>query len=177
MNIRDNLKLREEFGRFFMANYPKVKLFAQQILKSEEDAEDIAQDIFLKLIDIPEVWRNKEMGNYYLFKVAKNHIFNFIKHQKIERKYQEALFEKNQIADEFDVDDKLHVREIELLLHCTVEGMPDRRKEVFKKSRFEGKSNLEIAAELDMSVRTVERHIYLALCDLKKKLCFHLDVE
>ncbi len=170
MNINESLKLREEFGKFFMENFPRVKFFARQILMNDEDAEDVAQDIFLKLIDLPEVWRNKELANNYLFKMTKNQIFNLIKHRNIERKYQQSVIEKNQIIDDFGLDDKLHVREIELLIRSIVERMPNRRKAIFKMSRFEGKSNLEISETLDMSVRTVERHIYLALADLKKQI-------
>ena len=44
------------FKKFFDLNFPKVKTFAWQLLKSEEDAEDIAQDIFVKL------WENRIYG-------------------------------------------------------------------------------------------------------------------
>ncbi|NDV79307.1 RNA polymerase sigma-70 factor [Dysgonomonas sp. 511] len=172
--IDNNPVLREDFAKFFIETYPKVKAFARQILMSEEDAEDVSQDIYLKLIDMPEIWNNLEKRNNYLFKMVKNHIFNFIKHKNIERKYQQGQVDKNPIIEEFGIDDKLHAKEIELILTYAIEQMPERRKEIFKMSRFEGKSNASIAQLLDMSVRTVERHLYLALADLKKKLLFYI---
>ena len=44
---------RRKFEQFFIMSYPKVKAFAWKILKSEDDAEDIAQDVFVKLWDNP----------------------------------------------------------------------------------------------------------------------------
>ncbi len=57
---------------------------------------------------------------------------------------------------------------MELLALNTIERMPEQRKKIFKMSRFDGKKNKEIAEELNLSTRTVERHIYLALTELKK---------
>lgn len=48
------------FKKFFDLNFPKVKTFAWQLLKSEEDAEDIAQDIFVKLWEKPDLWLERE---------------------------------------------------------------------------------------------------------------------
>ncbi|NDV69904.1 RNA polymerase sigma-70 factor [Dysgonomonas sp. 25] len=171
--------IENEFEVFFLENYPRVKSFALHILMSEEDAEDISQDIFLKLLNYPKVWRDKDKDrrNRYMFKMTKNHIFNFIKHKNIERKYQQELIKKNLIIDELDLEDTLHAKEIELLITYTIEQMPQRRKEVFMMSRFDGKSNAQIADALDMSVRTVERHLYLALLELKKSLIFYRPVE
>ncbi|MDR1810306.1 MAG: RNA polymerase sigma-70 factor [Prevotella sp.] len=178
MYIGDNLKLKEEFGVFFIENFPRVRTFAQQILMSKEDAEDVAQDIFLKLIDMPEIWReDKERRNNYLFRMTKNHVFNLIKRRNIEHKYKQNLYRKNRLYEDFGLEEHLHAREIELIIMFAVEQMPEKRRRTFRMSRYEGKSNLQIAELQGMSVRTVERHLYLALAELKKALSFILPVE
>ena len=55
-----------KFQRFFISNFPKVKNYAQLLLKSEVDAEDVAQDIFCKLWLQPEIWldNENELDNY-----------------------------------------------------------------------------------------------------------------
>ena len=60
-HIKEQEKKRK-FEQFFILTFPKVKAFAWKILHSEEDAEDIAQDIFVKLWDNPEIGRIKRHG-------------------------------------------------------------------------------------------------------------------
>jgi RNA polymerase sigma-70 factor (ECF subfamily) len=55
-------------------------------------------------------------------------------------------------------------------LQKDIESMPAQRRTVFKMSRYEHMSNLEIAIKLNLSVRTVEKHIELALKDLRKSV-------
>ena len=71
---------------------------------------------------------------------------------------------------ELDISDpysEIYAKELHLLISLALKQMPEKRRLVFEMSRFEGKSNNDIAQNLDLSVRTVERHIYLALGELK----------
>ena len=49
-------QMEKDFQSFFITNFPKVKNFARRLLKSDEDAEDVAQDVFCKLWQQPEIW-------------------------------------------------------------------------------------------------------------------------
>lgn len=166
-NVEDKM-LR--FQKFFNKNFPKVKAFAWQLLKSEEDAEDIAQDIFVKLWENPDLWMSRDKLDSYLYTVVRNHIYNFLKHKAVEFDYLEMAAEKMKIA-ELELpkpDDELRLHELELLIQMTLERMPEQRKLVFSMSRKEGMTAQEIALKLNISVRTVEQHIYKAIQDLKK---------
>lgn len=92
-HIKEQEKKRK-FEQFFILTFPKVKAFAWKILHSEEDAEDIAQDIFVKLWDNPEIWENKETWDSYIYTMARNQIYNFLKHQSVELNYQENYLKK-----------------------------------------------------------------------------------
>ena len=166
-HIKEQEKKRK-FEQFFILTFPKVKAFAWKILHSEEDAEDIAQDIFVKLWDNPEIWENKETWDSYIYTMARNQIYNFLKHQSVELNYQEKLSQENSPSYEFDMYDKLYAKELQLLIKLTLDNMPEQRRKVFSMSRQRGMSNQEIADNLQLSVRTVERHIYLAFQLLKK---------
>lgn len=159
---------KREFEQFFILTFPKVKAFAWKILKSEEDAEDIAQDIFVKLWNNPEIWENKETWDEYIYTMARNLIYNFLKHKSVELTYQEKLVQEDAPSFEFDTYDKLYAKELQLLIKLALDTMPEQRRKVFVMSRQAGMSNQQIADKLQLSVRTVERHIYLALQDLKK---------
>ena len=172
MILIEEQEKKKKFERFFASTYPKVKMFAWKILKSEDDAEDIAQDVFVKLWLIPDTWDTEETKNSYIFTVVRNQIYNFLKHKSVENAYQESIINDNSFISGIDGYDKIYAREIELLLKLTIEKMSEQRKKVFLMSRQEEMSNQEIADSLGISIRTVERHIYLALLELKKTLLY-----
>lgn len=162
---------QEKFEQIFNEIFPKVKAFAWKILQSEEDAEDIAQDVFVKLWNTSEAWEDKETWHNYIYTMTRNHIFNFIKHKAVEQKYQQRsdLEDYNYYSTD-DIHDQLYAKELQLLVKLTIDRMPEQRRKVFLMSRQEEMSHTEIAERLGVSIRTVERHIYLALGELKKVL-------
>ena len=154
-HIKEQEKKRK-FEQFFILTFPKVKAFAWKILHSEEDAEDIAQDIFVKLWDNPEIWENKETWDSYIYTMARNQIYNFLKHQSVELNYQEKLSQENSPSYEFDMYDKLYAKELQLLIKLTLDNMPEQRRKVFSMSRQRGMSNQEIADKLNLSINTIK---------------------
>lgn len=160
----------QQFEAFFFDKYGKVKRFAYSILKNEEDAEDVTQDIFIKIWNQPEIWQTKNYNDAYIFTMTKNHIFNLLKRKILEKKYT-----TNYAQDTYDnystsFEKELDSKELRLLFLMKINKMPGQRQRVFKMSRIEGMSNQQIADDLNLSIRTVERHIYLALAELKELL-------
>ena len=158
-----------KFQKFFTLNFPKVKNFAQMLLKSETDAEDVAQDVFCKLWLQPELWldNDKELDNY-IFIMTRNIVLNIFKHQQVEQEYQSELVEKEEILN------NVYYKEMLMIIQLTLEKMPKRRRLIFELSRFRGLSHKEIADKLDVSIRTIEHQVYLALIELKKVLLFFI---
>ncbi len=103
--------------------------------------------------------------------MTRNHIFNFLKHKAVEQKYQQQSEpEDYNYYSTDDIHDQLYVKELQLLIKLTIDRMPEQRRKVFLMSRQEDMSHTEIAERLGISIRTVERHIYLALGELKEVL-------
>ena len=95
------------FEQFYAANFPRVKNFAKLLTKSEEDAEDIAQNIFLKLWTRPELWQDQETMTGYLYTVTRNEIFNLFKHQKVEQEYEDKVLKAQLLGELCDEDSSL----------------------------------------------------------------------
>ncbi|MEG2856610.1 RNA polymerase sigma-70 factor [Bacteroides sp.] len=165
-----------KYQRLFNANFPKVKNFAKMLLKSEADAEDVAQDIFCKLWQQPAIWLDNERElDSYLFIMTRNAVLNIFKHQQVEHEYQESIFEKTLLEELTENEDALkniYYNEMLLVVRLTLEKLPERRRMIFELNRFQGISYKEIADRLGISIRTVEHQVYLVLIELKKVLLF-----
>ena len=77
------------------------------LLKSEEDAKDITQDVFTKLWTKPELWAEVPNPTPYIYTLTKSTTLNFIKHKKVELAYQEKLIGKNSHRRTFS-NQKIH---------------------------------------------------------------------
>ena len=165
MNEKTN-DMDARFEQFYAANFPRVKNFARLLTKSEEDAEDIAQNIFLKLWTRPDLWQGQESMTGYLYTVTRN----------VEQEYESHIIRSQLIGELCDEDtsllENLYYKEIVLLVELALNQLPPRRKQVFEMSRIEGLSHKEIAEKLQIPVRTVEDHIYKTLTELRKVLMF-----
>lgn len=159
---------QKAFQVLFMRYYPKIRGFVYGLVKSEQDADDIAQEVFSK------VWGNRnkfvEVKNFgaYLFILSKNTTFNFLEAQQIRiERLREKPFEE-ETNDSPDED--LIAKDLQLLIDMVVESMPPQRKLIYQLSREAGLSNQEIAEKLQLSKKTVENHLNLALKELRKIL-------
>ena len=170
---QDPIHLARQVEIIFTTHYSAGKYFAINLLKSEEDAEDIIQDVFAKLWTQPEVWlENKDIGQY-IYDMTKNTTFNFIKRKRLEQSYQEQLSQKYLIEDLLkseDTLDPIYYKEALLIIRLILDRLPERRRKVFERSRINNMSNMEIAQALNISVRTVEHQIYLTLLEIKKTI-------
>ena len=157
------------FDAFFLRFYPKVKGFALKLLQNEDDALDVTQEIFIKIWNQQDIWLTDNYSEGYIYAMTKNHVFNMMRRRVLERNYQEQkkLSAADNISYVTDFEEEMYSKELELLYKMRIEEMPPQRKTIFRLSRIDGKTNQEIADLLNLSIRTVERHIHLALTDLK----------
>ena len=140
----------DRFKEIFDYYYPKVKVFLMQFISNPDDAMDIAQNIFIK------IWLQRsclsEIRSFgaFLYTMTRN----------------ADVVEKSD--DEYETENGFYAKEIEVQVAHLIKQMPDRRRKVFILSRFEGKSNSEIAQIMGISKKTVENHMNLVLKELRK---------
>lgn len=154
------------FNKLFILYFPKLKLFLSGFLDSHADAEDLAQDVFVKLWQNRLTLTNVDNLNAYLYRIAKNTLYTCI-----DRSFSpEPITETNlsHIPSIEELEDLIFAKELEELIDITIEKMPPQRKTIFCMSRKQGLNNDTIALQLNISKRTVEAHISAALADLRK---------
>lgn len=155
------------FNSLFEAYSNRLYYFAFRYLKSEAESEELVQEVFTRIWEKRQNLNKDLSFKSFLFTIA----FNIIKKHFIAKA---RLYEylESQIRDELDLDtsdnityDSLYKYIIEL-----VNQLPDRRKIIFIKSRFDNLSIKEIAEELKISHKTVENQITSALHFLRDKI-------
>ncbi len=157
-----------QFQQLFNQYYEELCRIVYPILKNTTDAEDIVQDVFVK------VWqnRNKTIVNNsykaYLYKACVFRAIDFIRKQKNKQKASINL----QIVKDKHAEAKDNVQEQELknIIENSLNKLPYRTKEVFLLSRYSNLKNREIAEQLQISIKTVEANIGKALKTLKQDL-------
>lgn len=172
-NSQDNSYLKqleagsiEAFDALYLKYHPRLKAFLISFIKDEEIASDIAQDIFMK------IWINRgsisEISNFstYIYSSAKYSVYNYFKRNLIKEKYIASLQNMPNYADFLEED--VTAEELNRIIQKTIENMPARRREIFILSRQNGMSNQEIADKLNISKRTIENQITMALAMLRK---------
>jgi RNA polymerase sigma-70 factor (ECF subfamily) len=152
------------FRQFFMEYYPKVKAFITCFVKSEATAEDLSQDVFEHVWKHKDFLSNLKSLNAYMFRMAKNSAINYLNHKTVEESHYASYVP----LEEFSIEENLYVRELELLIQLTVEKMPQQRRRIFEMSRIKNMKNAEIAEKLNISKRTVETHLNLAIKQIRE---------
>lgn len=131
-----------------------------------DKAEDLLQDTFIKL------WDNCSKVNYekaksYLYTVATNAFLNTVKHDKVVQKHQQSITSHlNNESPEFIMLEKEFMDK----LQRTIDSLPEKQKEVFLLNRIEKKKYKEIAVQLDISVKAVEKRMHSALLVLREHI-------
>ena len=166
---------RTAFDWLFIRYQPKVVAFLKACTGDEEQARDIAQDIFFN------IWKDRaklsgvRSFEGYLFQMARFSVYNYYDHLDVMKKYVEEG-KKQPEGTAVGPEEKLKERQIKAIVAATVRKMPQRRREIFVMSRWGGYTNDEIAARLNINKRTVENHLTAALSALRRALKYLLCV-
>jgi RNA polymerase sigma-70 factor (ECF subfamily) len=166
------LKLKEgneqAFKVLFQKYYSPMCHFASQFLKDSEMAEEIVQDMFVRIWEKRELLNIETSVKHYFFRSVRNHCLNQIQHQKIRTQYAGMVMESSYR----EIDQEQYYIEVDLIerIEKSIDSLPAKRQKIFRLSREQGLKYKEIAEELNISVKTVEAQMGLALKYLRNEL-------
>ena len=145
--------------------------FVLQYLKVEKDAEEIVQNVFIK------IWEKRKTINTYssfesfLFTVAYNATISLLRKRITENKYLTHLKSIQKINEATELTNELYFNELNQQIESLLNKLSPRQKEIFELSRKEGLSHEQIAKKLNITVNTVKKHISNTISFLKS----HID--
>jgi RNA polymerase sigma-70 factor (family 1) len=156
------------FEKIFERYSKQLFQFSLSYLKSEEVAEDIVQEVFIKIWNSRSEIRTDTSFQAYLFTITLNSVRKYFNQQsRLNEVKHDILFESSGFKSDFD--DNSNYQFMLDKLEVLISVMPEKRREVFIKKKLEGKSLKEISDELGITPKTVEYHITEAMRFLRSE--------
>lgn len=175
----------DSFQKLFEYYSTPLFNFAYGYLKSKEVTEDVVQEVFFKIWSNRKNIKTDTSFQSYLFTIALNAVRKYFNKLSLQNEFKHHViinFSKNQSDFDKSFDYQFLLDKLDEL----IKQMPEKRREVFIKKKYEEKTLKEIAEELTITTKTVEFHITEAMKYLKKEfeklhlhgiIFFHLFIE
>ena len=178
MNPEDDLKIlikalkkgdAKAFDKLFLIYGNRIYHFVYGYLKSKNSAEDVVQEIFLR------IWKNRINLNpelsfkAYIFKIAYHLILENFENTYRQQSYKDKLIEESVNFTDGN-EERLNYQLLLEKVDKLIDQLPPRQKEILIKRRKEGIQVKEIAEQLGIAPKTVENHLTEALKTIRKKL-------
>jgi RNA polymerase sigma-70 factor (ECF subfamily) len=158
------------FEELFRQFYFPMRAYAFRFVRSMTVAEDIVQDVFLKLWASHEQIGNIRSMKAWLFTSAHHEAVNYLKHKIVEEKYSHHVSADDAAHSSVQDNDVLFSQEKVQFIKNTVKTLPEQTRRIFLLSRQYRLKNKDIAEFLDIHIKTVEKHISIALQHLRANL-------
>ena len=160
----------------FLLHREKLRRFLAARLGNSSDAEDVLQEIFMRL-SRAEITDEVKDPAAYLFRMALN-VSRDYRRERARARLREATWADLQytmkagsaVLEEPLADAGLASRQLLAQVCRALEELSPQCQRVFRMHKFQGLSHREVAAELGISRRTVEKHMHTALCHLLKRV-------
>ncbi len=156
------------FDKLFEKYAHKLYGFALRYLKSENDAEELVHNVFVKIWEKRKELKHESSIKSFLFTVTYNDILKQFRKRNYHRLFVNETLSDPSFKD--NSDERIEYASVLEYVDELIEKLPEKRKLIFIKSRKEGKSSKEIAKELNMSPGSIDNHISEAIQYLKTNL-------
>lgn len=163
------------FERLFKAHYKALHAYANVMLRDEDLAEEIVQNVFLKIWERREELNVEVSVKAYLYRMVHNACLNHFKHNKTKARYED--YAVHSMAGESNkASQRLELKELEQKIGEALNELPQQCRVIFQMSRFEELKYKEIADQLGLSIKTVENQMGKALKIMRSKLADFLPL-
>ncbi|MFA5328539.1 MAG: RNA polymerase sigma-70 factor [Prolixibacteraceae bacterium] len=154
------------FNQLFVRYYSRLCLFVFHFSQNESVSEDVVQELFMKLWINRQRLEIRENIAGYLYRASKNSALNHLRAENTRKKTLQNI----PVQGGYTNEDLIEQIEFSSAMNECIEQLPERSREVFIKSRFDGLKQQEISDQLGISVKTIKNQIWKSLKYLKSCL-------
>lgn len=165
-SILESIKRKEEniLQKLFMQTYRPLVMYASRYLDTFQDAEDIVQDVFVKIHKSDSLFNIETKLYAYLYRIVKNACFDHLKKQKQIKTIEWSNY--SDVEDATFIDETLWENYVNRV-YMEIELLPEKTKIIFKSIVLEKRKYKEVAEELNISVNTIKTTLARAFAKLK----------
>lgn len=160
----------EAFELFFRKNYASLCQGVYRLLKDEALAEDLVQEVFMKVWEKRNQLDFNDRFIFYLKRSCYHAALNYLS----EKRYTHDTDGIGVLSERDEADNNILYSELEAEVRCAIGKLPEKTRLVFSLSRYEEMTYREIAHQLKISVKAVEKHMGIALKRLRNALKDHV---
>ena len=165
----------KSFTEIFDAHRNKIYTVAFKLTASVESAEEIVQDVFMKVWKKRATLADIEDFDAWLFIVTRNTVYSFLR-SKAARDIHVPLTDREMLGLADEADMRLKEKEFQTLLKQAVDRLPPQQKQVYKLNRDEQLSHDEIGRQLKIAPETARKHLQYALRSVRTYLLTHMEI-
>ena len=165
------------FGQLYIEFMPRLLQFAQSIIKSKELAEEIVSDVFIKIWQHREHLKRIENFKLYLFVTTKNTALNYLSRHFRKEDLSLDDIQVTHSTVHYNPEQILITTELLNRINSAISVLPSRCKLIFKLAKEEGLKYNEIAHLLNISVKTIDSQMAIAIKKIGKAISFDLKKE
>jgi len=179
-NTKLNIRLKEgdptAYEELFKQTFPRMLGYCRLFIHDQAQANDLVQECFVKLWEKRSTIKPTQSVESLLFVMLRNRCLNYLRDQKIHIAEKNInTLEENELQHLYQLDftgkeEKTLEEKLVEAIRKSVENLPEKRKNVFLKAKVEGKKNKEVAEELGISVKAVEKHLHQAKEQIRQEM-------
>ena len=172
-----------DFESIVKQNQEKVRNICFRYVNNIDDADDIAQEVFIQVFDSISHFREEAQLSTWVYRIAVNKSLDFIRSKNRKKRFAQltSLFKSGEDEGTIEIpsfetpDKELDDKERKEILDLALNKLPENQKTAIVLSKYEGFSNTEIAKIMDLSLSAVEALIHRAKKNLHKDLHNHFE--
>lgn len=147
--------------------YEEIRRYIAIRIKDDDDAKDLCQDVFLRLFDYDI--QAKETIRRFVYTIARNIVIDHLRHHAMKQTYTFYIYDRASRTFT-DTTNKIIADDLGRFGQLLDEQLPEQRRKVYVMTRYEDKTSAEIAEIMNLQIRTVENHLFLARKEVRKMM-------
>lgn len=149
----------------------QVYLYIYYKVNNQEEAEDISQDVFLRLMEYKQMLR-PDTVKFFIYTISRNLVNDYLRRYYKKQEISSYLYDRAETSTN-ETESRIISNDLAILEERKLSVLPTQRRKIYAMSRFEDKSVADISMELNLSQRTVENHLRMGRHEMREyiKMC------